>query len=558
MSNAVVGRSGLAPRLSVRNLHVVYRIRGADNTAINNVSIDIPGSGVLAIVGESGSGKSTLAHTMVGLLPSNGRVTGGAIDLQGVDLLRCGDKALRSIRGKRIGFVPQDPMMSLNPTQKVGTQVAEAIKLHERLSGTDLAHRIRQLLAEAGLPDPARTAACYPHELSGGMRQRVLIAIAFASSPEMIIADEPTSALDATVSMKILEHLMTLVEARGTTLVIITHDLALAARHATEIAVMSQGRVVEQGTAAAILSSPRDAYTRRLLESSLQLADHRNAQGSMTRRSSDCTLAEMRPGVAIKAENLHKRYGASGTGFHAVRGVSFTLSAGRTLALVGESGSGKSTTARMILGLEEITEGEAEVLGQDVRSSSESGLRRLRERIQLVYQSPFASLDPRFTVAKIIDEPLRSFRRGTSTERRTRVMNLLDRVGLPSAFAERMPRELSGGQRQRVAIARALALSPEVVVLDEPVSALDASVQAQILDLLLAIQADTGVSYLFISHDLSVVYDVAHEVAVMKDGLIVEKGATDSIFRSPEDPYTALLLEAAFRGTPGTVASTTH
>lgn len=521
--------------VTVSGLRVSYETKSGARVALHSVDLLVPRGRVLAIVGESGSGKSTLAHALIRLLPDNASIDSGTIFVDGTDVTPLPEREMRRIRGSRIGFVPQDPMMSLNPTKKIGPQVEEAIALHQKLPKSEMAARVSELLTDAGLSEPTTVVNKYPHELSGGMRQRVLIAIAFACSPSVIIADEPTSALDATVSNHVLDTLQRKVRENSSTLVIITHDLALAARRATDVIVMSQGRVVESGTAAKIFENPQHAYTKALVESSLQLRPRAPRTLDQT-TSSD---------VVVSVSNICKRYGPDSSPL-SVDGVSFEVTKGSTFALVGESGSGKSTTVRMILGLESITGGRADVFGQNIGGLSKSQIRDLYQRMQVIYQSPFASLDPKFSLEQIIEEPLRSFRIGDKKSRQSRVMELLDRVGVPRDYAHRKPRELSGGQRQRVAIARALAISPDLVVCDEPVSALDASVQAQILDLLLEIQQDLGVTYIFISHDLAVVADIAHNVGVMRGGRMVEAGTAREIFSNPQHAYTKSLLASSY------------
>ncbi|WP_280348490.1 ABC transporter ATP-binding protein [Nocardia neocaledoniensis] len=523
--------------LEVRGLTVSYRTRTGRVQAVRAVDFDIAPGEIVALVGESGSGKSSTAHAVTGLLPAAGRIDAGSIRFGDTDLATVGDKHLRAIRGAQIGVIPQDPAVSLNPVQRIGKQVAEVLVIHGLASRRSAADAAVELLERAGMPDPRTRAAQYPHELSGGIRQRALIAIAIAANPALIIADEPTSALDVTVQRVILDHITSLTETLGTAVLLVTHDLAVAADRAQRIAVMSRGRIVESGPTREILEAPRDPYTRQLLRSVPGRAG--------TRPPARDTEAE----PLLTVENLVKEFplpraNGAAQSVRAVDGVSFTLGRGETLALVGESGSGKTTTARMVLRLSAPTAGRIVFDGEEVTTSRGARLRAFRRRAQVIYQNPYESLDPRFTIRDVITEPLRVFGIGDRADRAARARALLDRVALPAAMLDRRPAELSGGQRQRVAIARALALSPELVVCDEPVSALDVSVQAQILELFAQLQADTGVAYLFISHDLAVVRQIAHRVAVLRRGKIVEIDNTERVFDEPAHEYTSRLLAA--------------
>lgn len=505
---------------------------------------------VVALVGESGSGKSTLAHSLVGLLPRNAQIAQGRVELSGRDIVDWDDRRFRSLRGKEIGLIPQDPSVSLNPVMRVGTQVAEALLAHRQTGRIQAQAEAVALLDKAGLDRPEWRARQYPHELSGGMRQRVLIAIAVACSPRLLIADEPTSALDVTVQRRILDHLDTLTRDTGTTVLLVTHDLGIAADRADRVVVMHAGRVVESGPVEQILRDARHPYTRRLLASAAGL--HAAAPARTLPREQGGDQATVEPDDLVRVADLVKEFplprGAGGSvsarHFRAVDGVSFTLPRGRTLALVGESGSGKSTTARLVLGLTRPTSGTVRIGGQDTTHLTGPAWRGLRRQAQLVYQNPYASLDPRFSVEEVITEPLRAFRVGNRASQRRTAARLLDRVALPEDTLGRRPVELSGGQRQRVAIARALALSPDLVVCDEAVSALDVSVQAQVLELLAELQQQEGLSYLFITHDLGVVRQIAHHVAVMRSGQVVEQGDTHTLFTAPRHAYTHELLSA--------------
>ncbi|POM27355.1 Glutathione import ATP-binding protein GsiA [Actinomadura rubteroloni] len=527
--------------LSISGLAVSYRTRTGRVPAVRGVDLDVRPGEIVALVGESGSGKSTLAHAVIRLLAANASIDAGRVEFDGADLTGLSEKELRTVRGARIGLVPQDPGVSLNPVKRVGEQVAEVLRLHDLATRRSAPADAIEVLERAGLPEPALRARQYPHELSGGMRQRVLIAIAIAARPKLIVADEPTSALDVTVQRRILDHLQHLTEELGSAVLLVTHDLGVAADRAQRIAVMSRGRIVESGPAGKVLDAPSDAYTRHLLASAPSL--------SVAQPRTDLAAPSPAETPLVTVENLVKEFRLpQGTGerrtVRAVDGIDLTVRRGETLALVGESGSGKSTTARLVLRLAQPTSGRIVFDGEDVTAARGGRLRGLRRRAQLVYQNPYASLDPRFSIGDVISEPLRAFRVGDRASRTARARHLLERVALPASILDRRPAELSGGQRQRVAIARALALSPDLVVCDEPVSALDVSVQAQVLELLAELQADTGVAYLLISHDLAVVRQIAHRVAVMRTGRIVETGATDELFDHPEHPYTRDLLAA--------------
>lgn len=520
--------------LQVRDLRVTHRTRSGAVTAVRGIDLDVAGGEVVAIVGESGSGKSTTAHTLTGLLPSTTLATGSA-QLAGRELLGLDEGSLRAIRGRRIGLVPQDPTVSLNPVRRIGVQVAEVLLAHGLADRRQAREQALELLAVAGVPNPRVRARQYPHELSGGLRQRVLIAIAIAADPELVVADEPTSALDVTVQRQILDHLQQLVADRGTSLLLITHDLAIAADRADRLVVMRHGAVVEHGPVDQLLDAPEQDYTRRLWTAAPRL----DAPGPVPPSAQDLAAP---PVVVVRG--LSKDFAAGRGMITAVDQVSFELGRGQTLALVGESGSGKTTTARMVLGLTQPSAGSIEVLGQNPSTVGRRGLRELRRRVQWVQQNPYDSLDPRRSVAATIAEPLVGFGIGTRRSRVARVRELLDQVALPADYAERRPVELSGGERQRVAIARALAVDPAVLVCDEPVSALDVQVQAQVLDLLARLQQQLGLSYLFITHDLAVVRQIAHRVAVMKDGRLIESGPVAQLFDAPQQAWTRHLLDA--------------
>ncbi|MGA0567489.1 dipeptide ABC transporter ATP-binding protein [Rathayibacter sp. KR2-224] len=536
-------RPAIGPVLDIRGLRVAYGAGREARDVLHGIDLSVSPGERVAVVGESGSGKSTMAAAALGLLASGGRITGGAVSIAGRDVTRFGDRDFRSVRGTVAGLVPQDPMVSLNPTLKIGPQIAEVIR-RRGVPRRAVSAEVIDALTLAGIDDAVLRARQYPHELSGGLRQRALIAIALAGHPRLLIADEPTSALDATVQRRILDHLDRLVEQTGIGLLIITHDLGIAADRADQVVVMQNGRVVERGTPARVLAAPEHPYTKRLLDAAPAFAVPpatplaRPAEGKAS-----VPLLELR-GVSKEFRLPGRSPDGGPRHLLAVDDVSLSVSPGETLALVGESGSGKTTTLRIAMGLERPTSGTVHFDGADVSGLGWRALRPLRRRVQLVHQNPFASLDPKFSVAQIIAEPLEAFRIGDRASRGAAVRELLERVALPQSALDRRPAELSGGQRQRVAIARALALRPELVLLDEPVSALDVSVQAQILDLLGELQRELGLAYLVISHDLAVVSGLAHRVAVLGKGRVVESGPTSQVFGDPRHELTRELLAA--------------
>ncbi|MFF0668747.1 dipeptide ABC transporter ATP-binding protein [Streptomyces tendae] len=544
---------GGEPLLDVRGLRIGYRAASGTRLAVDGLDLRVAAGEITAVVGESGSGKSSTAHALVGLLPAGGVVLGGSVRLQGEELTGLGERAWREVRGRRIGLIPQDPGVSLDPVKPVGAQVAEVLRVHGLATRRDAPARAVGLLGEAGLPDPDQRARQYPHELSGGMRQRVLIAIATAARPRLLVADEPTSALDVTVQRRLLDHLQEVVTTTGTAMLLVTHDLAVVADRAQHVVVMSRGRVVEAGPAGRVLADPRHPYTRELVADAPTLTARPPRGRSGTAGSAPVTgpgPASADAAPLLSVTGLTRAFPVRGPALSrrrtrtAVDGVGFELGRGETLGVVGESGSGKSTTARMILGLERVDSGTVLLDGVDVTTVRGAARRALHRRIQLVYQNPYASLNPRFTVGELLTEPLRNHGIGSRAEWGGEVRRLLDDVALPAGVERRKVAELSGGQRQRVAIARALALGPEVLVCDEPVSALDVTVQARILELLVGLQERHGLSYLFISHDLAVVARVSDRIAVMRGGRIVESGPAAELLRAPQHPYTRQLLAA--------------
>ncbi|MFF3028589.1 dipeptide ABC transporter ATP-binding protein [Microbacterium sp. NPDC057944] len=542
-------KEGVPPILSVRGLKVAFKGQDGMREVLHGIDLDIHPGETVAIVGESGSGKSTTATAIVNLLPGTGRITEGSVTLSGRELTTLGREEIEQVRGRDIGFVPQDPMASLNPVWSIGFQVKEAIRANGLAQGRQqVKDRAIEVLQQAGLADAANRLHQYPHQFSGGMRQRALIGIGLAADPKLLIADEPTSALDVTVQRVILDHMASLTEERDTAVLLITHDLGLAAERASTIIVMNNGNIVESGPSLDILQNPQHPYTKRLVAAAPSVASQR-IQAQVEDRGIE-TLADLSAiPPTVRVAGLTKDYKIRqgllrSEPFRAVDDVSFEIPRGKTLALVGESGSGKSTVAKMVLKLEEPTSGMIEVDGQDVSKFSAAQAFALRRRMQPVFQDPYGSMDPLRNIGNTIAEPLDIHRIGDAASRRERVLELLDQVSLPQALITRYPNELSGGQRQRVAIARALALKPDIVVLDEAVSALDVLVQDQILKLLAELQSELDLTYLFITHDLAVVRVSSDLVCVMERGRIVEQGTVDEIFANPQQEYTEKLLHA--------------
>ncbi|MFF2606313.1 ABC transporter ATP-binding protein [Arthrobacter koreensis] len=547
-----------SPLLEVTDLAVGFQTMDGPVQAVRKAGFSLGAGKTLAIVGESGSGKSTTAMAVIGLLPGNGKVSSGSIRFDGQELVGLPESKMRAIRGRSIGLVPQDPMSNLNPVTKIGTQVAETLLVHGMATSRDVDRKVIEVLTAAGLPDAAERAKQYPHEFSGGMRQRALIAIGLACRPRLLIADEPTSALDVTVQRTILDQIGRMTDELGTSVLLITHDLGLAAERASDLVVMHRGEVVETGPARQLLEDPQHPYTKSLVSAAPSVAAVRLRPGAFAApaeerlavveetpaRSAGTAAPEAAPDNIVEIRDLSKVYktrGKSGD-FHAVKNVSLEIPRGSTVAIVGESGSGKTTTARMLLKLIEPTSGSMTFDGVDIATLEKGRLSDFRQRVQPIFQDPYSSLDPMFTIERILEEPLKTYKRGNRQERSARVRELMEQVALPASMLRRYPAELSGGQRQRVAIARALALNPELIICDEPVSALDVLVQAQILKLLGDLQRDLGLSYLFISHDLAVVRLISDYVCVMKDGELVEAATSEEVFQNPRHPYTRKLL----------------
>lgn len=521
--------------LRVEDLSVAY----GRTPVVHDVSFSIPRGGSLALIGESGSGKSTIARSVLRLLP---RATGrarGRVELDGTDVLGLSERAFRPLRGRRIGFVPQDPAHALNPVRTIGSQAHEAAAL---AGVADERAAILEAFDRVGLPDPRRVYDSYPHQLSGGMLQRVLIALAVLPGPQLLVADEPTSALDVTIQKRILDLLGELRDDLGIGLLLITHDLAIAAERTDEIVVLKDGRIQEAGATRAVFAAPASAYTRQLQADAPALNPDRYRR-DLDDRGVDAWTTDT-GSTRIEVREVSKSFVVDGAARPAVSGVSFRVPPGTTHALVGESGSGKTTTVRLLLGLDTPDAGEIRVDGEPVIGRTPAQLRGIRRHLQLVYQNPFTSLDPTWSVGRIVREPLDRYRVGTRAERVTAVAEALDAVGLSTHLARRRPDALSGGQRQRVAIARALVLEPDVIVLDEPTSALDVTVQAGVFDVLRLLQRERGLTYLFVSHDLALIRQIADTVSVLKDGRVVEAGRVADVLSHPREAYTRALIDA--------------
>jgi len=550
--------------LSIQDLRVAFRMGRVDGVAqradaVKGVSFDIAENRTVALVGESGSGKSVTAMSILNLLPDNAERS-GRILWQGQDLLHTPLAELQKLRGREIACVFQDPMTSLNPVFTVGDQLAEPLVKHLGLGSKAALERAEQLLVEVGMPEPRRRLAAYPHELSGGQQQRVMIAMALACEPKLLIADEPTTALDVTIQRQILELIAEVQRKRRMSVLFISHDLGVVGEIADEVLVMRHGVIREQGPVANIFAAPKDAYTQALLACRPSLTQNparlRVIDDHIAGRAERAPAAakDANAPVVLEVKSLAKSFwlkeGLFGKReFKAVQGVNFKLRKGHTLGVVGESGSGKTTMGLTLLRLHEPTHGEVIFDGQDLLKISAAERQVMRRRIQIVFQNPYASLNPRFTIGQTLIEPMAIHKIGASTtEREQRARALLQKVGLDDSAFGKYPHEFSGGQRQRVAIARALTLDPEVLVLDEAVSALDVSVQAQVLNLLRDLQDELGLSYVFISHDLAVVRFISDEVLVMKDGLVVEQANVEQILAAPREAYTQRLLAAIPRG----------
>jgi len=527
--------------LSVRDLRVAFATQSGRVQAVDGVSFELSAGEVLAIVGESGSGKSVTAQTILGLTRSPNTEIAGSVRLGEQELIAASERELRDVRGGRIGMVFQDPMTSFNPVYRVGRQIAEAIRAHRAgVSEREARERAVELLDSVGIPKAAQRVDDYPHQFSGGMRQRAMIAMALSLDPEVLIADEPTTALDVTVQAQILALLEQLNRERGLATILITHDLGVVAEVADRVLVMHEGVIVERGDLDQIFYSPADPYTRKLLDAVVRL----DQAPPLRARREGAALLEVTDLVKHFPVKRGLLFDREVDRVRAVDGVSFSVRQGETLGLVGESGSGKSTLAHTILQLLAPNSGSVRFKGREIAGLSRREMRPLRRQMQIVFQDPYASLNPRKRIGQIVGEPLRLQGEASGAELRGEVQELLERVGLAAEHYDRFPHEFSGGQRQRIGIARALALRPKLIIADEPVSALDVSIRAQILDLLSELQSDFGLTYIFVAHDIGVVRHISDRIAVMYQGKIVEEGAADVVCERPSDAYTKKLLAA--------------
>ncbi len=539
------------PLLSVQGLVIDARTPEGPRRILDDVSFDLAKGETLCLAGESGSGKSVTSLAILQLLPKASlRIAGGSIRLAGRELVGLSRGAMRAVRGGEIAMIFQEPMTSLNPVMTVGAQLTEAIREHQGSEGDSAETRARAMLDAVHIADPARRMAQYPHELSGGMRQRVMIGMALSCQPKVLIADEPTTALDVTVQAQILKLMRELKGEFGASIILITHDMGVVAEMADRVVLMQAGRIVETGGVEQIFTAPRERYTRDLLAAVPRLGARSGTDGPPRVTPEPKAPPERRQEPVLVVSDLRVSYGGGSTlfggakpGHRAVDGVSFEIRAGETLGLVGESGSGKSTTGKAALGLVPF-EGAVSIDGTAIAGLSPREMRPVRRSAQMIFQDPYASLDPRMSIGAAIAEPLVIHGIGRASDHRERVAELLRRVGLAPDLASRYPHEFSGGQRQRICIARALALEPKLIVSDESVAALDVSVRARVLDLMLELQETMGLAYLFISHDMAVIERMSHHVAVMRAGQIVEAGTRRAVFEAPTDPYTRDLMAA--------------
>ena len=559
--------------VSVSNLHVSFRLgKHKVVEAVRGVSFDVPENGTVALVGESGSGKSVSAMSIVRLLPENAIVgSASRISFAGRDLLGASEDELRNMRGKDISVIFQEPMTSLNPVFSVGWQIAEVLRLHTDLSGRAIGNRVLDLMNEVGIPEAKARVDAYPHELSGGQQQRVMIAMAIACEPKVLIADEPTTALDVTVQRQILELMARLRASHRMSMLFISHDLGLVGEIADSVVVMREGTVREAGSVERIFAAPQDAYTKALLACRPRLDvkpkrlpvidDFMRGAGSAPQITVETRRARAQEATPlVEAKGLRKEYRLKvgmlkRKTIEAVKDASFSLYRGRTLGVVGESGSGKTTVGMMLMRLTQATAGQVFYAGTDLLALSDRAMMAYRRKIQIIFQNPYASLNPRFTVGQILTEPMKIHGIGANdADRFEQAVALARRVGLADDSVHKYPHEFSGGQRQRIAIARCLSMKPEVLICDESVSALDVSVQATVLNLLLDLQDEFGMTYVFISHDLAVVKYMADDMLVMNQGAIVERGPSEAIYADPQNEYTRKLMNAIPRGFAGRIA----
>ncbi|WP_223422432.1 ABC transporter ATP-binding protein [Tateyamaria pelophila] len=558
----MLDETGTAPIADIQGLRVEFQTKDGPVLGVEDVSFTVNSGETVCIVGESGSGKSVSSLSLMRLVEfGGGEIAGGRLlfdrkDAEQIDLAKADQSLMQTIRGNEIGMIFQEPMTALNPVFTVGRQLTEGLRLHRGMSKSEAEARALELMNQVRIPEPERRLVQYPHELSGGMRQRVVIAMALACKPRLLIADEPTTALDVTIQAEILALMDRLKRETGTAVMFITHDMAVVAQMADRVVVMFRGNKVEEGTVSEIFENPQHPYTKALLAAVPKLGEMTGKTYPEPMKLMGRTQKEILPipgteEPLLEVKGLTTRFPVKGGFFrrlvanvHAVEDLSFTINKGQTLSLVGESGCGKSTAGRSILRLVDPQEGSVILDGKDIMALSDNDLRTARMDMQMIFQDPFASLNPQMQLADQVAEPMHNFGMFAGEEGRKRVEMLFDRVELPRSFMRRFPHELSGGQRQRVAIARALALNPKLIIADEAVSALDVSVQAQVLNLMMELQAEMGLSFLFISHDMAVVERVSHQVGVMYLGRIVELGPRSRVFENPQHPYTQALMKA--------------
>jgi ABC-type microcin C transport system duplicated ATPase subunit YejF len=525
-------------RMQVRDLCVEVVETGEE--ILKGVSFELQAGRVFALVGESGSGKSVTSMAAMRLLPQALAITAGAVDVEGQDLFDLSESRMQTVRGRKVAMIFQNAMTALNPVQSAGQQVAETLRLHTPLRGDALRQRVVQLFAEVGISDAEQRYSFYPHQLSGGQQQRVMIAMALACEPDVLIADEPTTALDVTIQEQVLELIRELTRSRRLAVLLITHDMGVVRNIADEVAVMYRGEIIEQAPVDDFFHNPQQEYSKRLIDALPDLKHFRDkaVQEPLLQLDDVKVHFPIRRGVLQRVVDYTR----------AVDGVSLAIGRGETYALVGESGSGKSTLGRAILNLDDIAGGQISFKGEAIASLPRSAMLPYRKKIQVIFQNPYSSMNPRMTVGDIIAEGMVSLGMGlTAAQRQERIAALLQRVQLEEDFSQRYPHEFSGGQLQRIAIARALAVEPELIICDEPTSALDVSIRAEVLDLLRELQREFGVSYLFITHDLSIVPSLAHHVGVMQKGKLVEQGSAEQILTDPQHPYTQALLNSVPR-----------
>nr|WP_174825005.1 ABC transporter ATP-binding protein [Ruegeria arenilitoris] len=550
------------PIAQIRELRVEFQTKDGPVVGVEDVSFEVRPGETVCIVGESGSGKSVSSLSLMRLVEfGGGEIAGGQLifdrnDGTELDLTKADQDLMKQIRGNEIGMIFQEPMTALNPVFTVGRQLTEGLRIHKDMSKSQAEARALELLKQVRIPEPERRLKQYPHELSGGMRQRVVIAMAMACEPRLLIADEPTTALDVTIQAEILALMDRLKRETGTAVMFITHDMAVVAQMADRVVVMYRGNKVEEGTVTEIFENPQHDYTKALLAAVPKLGEMRGKSAPEPMKLLGVEGQKIAPipgteDVLLSVRNLTTRFPVKGgilrrtiSNVHAVEDVSFTLNKGQTLSLVGESGCGKSSAGRSILRLIEPMAGEISLDGVDIMKLDQKGLRKARLDMQMIFQDPFASLNPQMQLVDQVAEPMRNYGVASGSELQDRVAQLFDKVHLPRSFMRRFPHEMSGGQRQRIAIARALALNPKLIIADEAVSALDVSVQAQVLNLMMELQSELGLSYLFISHDMAVVERVSHHVGVMYLGRIVELGPRARVFENPQHPYTQALMKA--------------